>query len=295
MNIKEQGFLLLTCHLGNPERKPLTVAQFRELTRRARAMEKPEENREMTAKDLMSIGYGETEANRILHLLSQKEELMWYLERGRKDRCFPITRLSEIYPSPVRRCLGLDAPGSLWAKGDLSLLEMPKIALVGSRKLREENRSFAYELGKQAALQGYTLVSGDAAGADRTAQRACLEYGGSVICVVADKLEKHKASSRVLHLSEEGFELPFTAKRALSRNRIIHTLGVRTFVAQCALGKGGTWDGTCRNLTGNWTAVFCYRDGSDASRELEGRGAKLVDIGDLADITKLQPDIISFL
>ena len=31
MNGKERGFLLLTSHLGDPERKPLTVAQFRQL------------------------------------------------------------------------------------------------------------------------------------------------------------------------------------------------------------------------------------------------------------------------
>lgn len=295
MTAGEQGFLLLTCHLGDPERKPLTVAQFRDLTRRARAMERPGENREMTVRDLMGIGCSEDGANRILHLLSQREQLDWYLEKAREGGCFPITRLDERYPPAVHRCLGLDAPGVLWAKGDASLLDTPKIALVGSRKLREENLDFAREVGKQAALQGYTLVSGGANGADRAAQNSCLEHSGSVICVVADKLEKHKKTGRVLYLSEEGFDLGFTAQRALSRNRIIHTMGVRTFVAQCTLGKGGTWDGTCRNLKNNWTPVFCFRDGSEASLELQSRGAKLVDILDLADISKLQPDMVSFL
>lgn len=295
MRPEEQGFLLLTGHLGDPDRKPLTAAQFRDLTRRARLMEKPAENREMTARDLVSIGCSEEAANRILYLLSQGEQLNWYLEKGKSSGCFPITRLSEMYPAPVRRCLGLDAPGALWAKGDVSLLDTPKIALVGSRILREENLTFAREVGRQAAIQGYTLVSGGANGADRAAQDSCLEQGGNVICVVADKLEKHKEAERVLYLSEEGFELSFSAQRALSRNRIIHTLGVRTFVAQCALGKGGTWDGTCRNLKGNWTPVFCFRDGSKASLELKDRGAKLVELSDLADISKLQPDMVSFL
>lgn len=295
MTAGEQGFLLLTCHLGNPERKPLTVAQFRELTRRARAMDRPKENREMTARDLMVLGYSQEDANHILFLLDEQEELSWYLEKAKKSGCVPVTRLNEMYPPAVRRCLQLDAPGVLWAKGDLSLLDMPKIALVGSRNLKEENRAFAYEAGKQAALQGYTLVSGGAAGADSTAQDSCLEHGGSVICVVADRLEKYRERKNVLYLSEEGFELPFSAARALSRNRVIHSLAVRTFVAQCTLGKGGTWDGTCRNLKGNWSPVFCFRDGSNASRELESRGAKLIGISDLTDIPKLQPDMVSFL
>ena len=295
MTAKEQGFLLLTCHLGNPERKPLTVAQFRELAHRARAMKKPEEEREMTARDLINIGYSKDTANHILHLLSQTEELSWYLGKAEKSGCVPITRLNDLYPAPVRRCLGLDAPGALWAKGNIALLDEPKIALVGSRDLRKENLAFAYELGKQAALQGYTLVSGGANGADITAQDSCLEHGGSVVCVVADKLEKYHEHDRVLYLSENGFELPFSAARALSRNRIIHSLAVRTFVAQCTMGKGGTWDGTCRNLKGNWSPVFCFRDESAASAELENRGAKLIDITALSDISKLQPDMVSFL
>ena len=295
MTAGEQGFLLLTSHLGDPDRKPLTVAQFRDLTRRARTMEKPAEDREMTIRDLVLIGCSEEAAHRILHLLSQKDQLNWYLEMGRKNGCFPISRVSDLYPPAVRRCLGLDAPGVLWGKGDATLLDTPKIALVGSRRLQEKNLDFARELGKQAALQGYTLVSGGANGADITAQESCLEHGGSVICVVADKLQKHRETKRVLYLSEEGFELPFSPRRALSRNRIIHTLPVRTFVAQCALGKGGTWDGTCRNLKDNWTPVFCFRDGSKAALELESRGAKLLDTSDLSDISALQPDMISFL
>ena len=40
MNNKERGFLLLTGHLGNPERKPLTVAQFRNLANRVAQMDR---------------------------------------------------------------------------------------------------------------------------------------------------------------------------------------------------------------------------------------------------------------
>ena len=56
MTAGEEGFLLLTGYLGDPERKPLTVAQFRDLTARARAMSRPEADRDMTAEDLLAIG-----------------------------------------------------------------------------------------------------------------------------------------------------------------------------------------------------------------------------------------------
>jgi DNA processing protein len=184
--------------------------------------------------------------------------------------------------------MGLDAPGCLWAKGDLSLLQMPMVSLVGSRELYEKNRRFAEEAGRQAALQGYVLVSGNAKGADREAQEACLEAGGRVISVVADELETKPRTSRVLWLSEDGYDLPFTTLRALSRNHVIHSLGSLTLVAQCTMGKGGTWDGTVKNLHNGYSPVCCFDDGSDVVTELVQRGAMPITMEQLGDFAVLQ-------
>ena len=286
MTPREQGFLLLTSLLGDPARKPLTVAQFRTLTKRVQGMAAPEEKRMLRPEDLMALGYSEGDAGHILHLLSDKELLEYYLHAGRKCGCIPLTRVSEGYPGAVRLALGLDSPGCLWAKGEIQLLQNKKIALVGSRDLNTENRDFAREVGRQAALQGYTLVSGNARGADMTAQLSCLEAGGSVISVVADRLDSHREEARVLYLSEEGFDTAFSPIRALSRNRVIHALGKKTFVAQSRL-HGGTWDGTVRNLQQRYSSVFCFRDGSPAMAELEQMGARLIGREDLADFETL--------
>ncbi len=295
MNSREQGFLLLTGYLGNPDRRPLTTAQFRELALRARVMEKPVPGVDMVTEDLLKMGYSRESADRILLLLSQTEQLEWYLTEGKYAQCVPVTRISKNYPNVVHRRLLLDAPGVLWAKGDLSLLDTPMIALVGSRELNKENRIFAQEVGIQAARQGFTLVSGNAKGADRTAQDACLEQGGKAISVVADRLDQHKLQENILYLSEDGFDLPFSAQRALSRNRVIHCLGSSTFVAQCHLGRGGTWDGTTKNLRYGWSPVYCYGDGSPGILELSQMGAKVISCSDLQDIAVLKPDAQSFM
>lgn len=294
MTARDYGFLLLTSHLGDPERKVLTVAQFRELTRRAQQMEKPLYDRELTQADLMAIGCNAAFAARIIRLLEQTELLEWYLAKGKKENCTPITRLSDQYPGKLRTCLGPNAPATLWAKGNTALLENPKVALVGSRDLFPDNRAFAAEVGKQAALQGYTLVSGNARGADKTAQEACLANGGSVISVVADALQTHaRKSDSVLYLSEEGFDLPFSAARALSRNRVIHALGVKTFVAQSTCRRGGTWDGTVKNLQHNWSPVFCFDDHSQATTLLCQQGARGICLAQLQNIRELEPKFIS--
>lgn len=295
MNAREAGFLLLSSTLGNPERKPLTTAQLRTLAQRMALMEMPQADRELTSGDLMAIGYGEEMANRILSLLADTQLLRHYLMRAKQAECVPLTRVSQGYPVTLRRRLGLDSPGVLWAKGDLSILEKPRIALVGSRDIAAPNKKFATQVGIEATRQGYVLVSGNARGADRVAQEACLAAGGQVISVVADELAKQKYCTNVLYLSEEGFDQPFSSIRALSRNRVIHALGERTFVAQCTLGMGGTWSGTVHNLKAGWSPVFCFRDGSEASVQLEQMGAILVESQDLQNLSCLNETNLNFL
>ena len=287
MNPRERGFLLLASHLGNPERKVLTMAQLRNLAGRIQGREPPEAERHLTAADLEALGYGPEMSGRILGLLAEGELLERYLFRGRRMDCVPVTRVSEHYPAIVRHRLGLDSPGCLWVKGDPALLEAPGIALVGSRELQPENLAFAREVGRQAAVQGLVLVSGNARGADRAAQDACLEAGGNVVSIVADQLERCPLHSRIAYISEDGFDLGFSAQRALSRNRVIHALGRMVFVAQARLGRGGTWDGATRNLRLGLSSVACFRDGSKAMAELEQMGAFLVGTEDLRDLSTL--------
>lgn len=287
MNPRERGFLLLTSHLGDPQRRPLTAAQLRLLSQRMGAMEQPAENRDLVPEDLIRLGYGRDMAAHIVNLLEQEDVLDHYLRRAQKLGCVPITRVSGEYPLLLRRRLGQDSPGCLWAKGDISLLHSPAISLVGSRDLREPNRRFAEAVGIHAAKQGLTLVSGNARGADKTAQNACLKAGGRVISIVADSLASHPLRENVLYLSEEDFDAEFSAQRAISRNRCIHALGRMVFVAQAALEKGGTWDGTVKNLRRGFSSVACFRDGSKASVQLEQLGAYLIGPEDLEDMGTL--------
>ena len=207
----------------------------------------------------------------------QKAMLEQYLAKAAHCGCYAIARNSRQYPDRLRQVLGEDAPASLWLKGDSALLDTPMISVVGSRDLMEENQRFAQRIGLLAARQGYTLVSGNARGADSVAQEACLAAGGRVISVVADKLLKQKAQENVLYISEHGFDCDFTAARALSRNHVIHALGSKVFVAQCSLRKGGTWNGTYTNLKKHRSPVICFADGSAATQELCTLGATTAD------------------
>ena len=289
----ERGFLLLTSKLGNPERKVLSAPQLRVLGQRMQNMQQPDEDRELTAEDLISFGYGEEMVRRILALLDEEKVLDYYLRRGKYEGCVPVPRINRLYPERLLERLGPEAPGCLWMKGNPDILRMKAIALVGSRELNDSNREFAEEVGRQAALQGYALISGNARGADKAAQNACLKAGGCVIAVVADELSKQPQHERILYISEDSFDEGFSAQRALSRNRCIHALAEKTFIAQCSYQKGGTWDGSVKNLRFGWSPLYCYADGSPAVEVLRQMGANTVDMKALQDFVSLQPDMIS--
>lgn len=274
MTATQEGVLLLCCHLGDPNEKPLSMAQFRELGLRVRASQPHgDQLSDVTRRDLMRLGYDEAQAARILRLLDRRSRLVDYLGRAELNGIFPVTRVSPGYPARVRQLQQLSCTPVLFAKGDLSLLSMPSVAVIGSRQLQSANHTFARQAGCLAACEQLVLVSGNAPGADQAAQQSCLDAGGSCTVFVADRLLDHPAQDHILYISEHSYDLPFSPARALHRNRLIHIQGDRTIAVQCTYGKGGTWEGCLDNLKHHWSDLYVFDDGSKGCQALIDRGA----------------------
>lgn len=287
MRAPELGFLMLSSRLGQSGRDILTVSQLRRLAQAMKYAEAEDADRPLREDDLMKAGFDMVFSQRIVQLLDAQDLLTAYLCEADRYDCVPLTWAGANYPTILRKRLQEDAPACLWARGDASILEMPMLSLVGSRDLRQPNARFAELLGRQAALQGFALVSGNARGADRTAQDAALRCGGSVVSVIADDLRKVPVQAHTLYVSEDDFDARFTAARALSRNRVIHSLPRAVFVAQCSLHSGGTWSGTTRNLKKGYSQVFVFDDGSQSFCELCDLGARPCTMADLLDLPSL--------
>ena len=272
MNAAEWGLLLLRCRLS-PEDCPLTQAQMRSLQERVRAHGRPLlPVMEVDAGYLRSIGCTERETQQVLARFAQEDALRTRLRQWRTMGITVCTAKSVGYPGQLLRRLGGDAPPVLFLRGDPTLLRTPCISVVGARELLPENTAFAAEVGRLAAGNGLTLVSGNARGADRAAQDACLKAGGAVIAFVADRLLDHPLHKRVLYVTEEVPEADFTVGRALARNRLIHAQGACVFAAQCASGSGGTWRGTTDNLARGYSPVYIFADGSEGAAAIKARG-----------------------
>ena len=290
----ERGFLLLASALGDETAAPLTTPQLRDLSRRAQAANSGADPlRELTTSDLAALGYEAAAADRILRLLDREERLDRYLAKAERLDIHAAVRISPDYPARLSLQLGMDAPPVLFYRGDKRLLQRRCISVVGSRKLFPENRVFAETAGRLIAEEGFTLCSGGAHGADSAAQTAAMTRSGSAVIFLPGKLTDEAPRKNVVFVTEDSFDLPFTAQRALHRNRLIHAMGEKTLVAQVRLGMGGTWSGAADNLRHGYSPVFVFDDGSEGAAGLMERGA--AGIAELCSLSQLDDPQTSFL
>jgi DNA processing protein len=84
-----------------------------------------------------------------------------------------------------------DAAGvELFFSGDLSLIDRPCVAIVGSRSVSDAGRARASRLARELVQSGLVVVSGLALGIDTAAHTAAIAAGGSTIAVVGTPLDR---------------------------------------------------------------------------------------------------------
>jgi len=137
----------------------------------------------------------------------------------------------------------------LYALGDLTLLERPVVAIVGSREPTAYGIKVAYEAAREAARAGLVVVSGMARGLDARAHHGALDAGGKTIAVLGCGfgVAYPKENVPLLRLvAEHGLllsELPPGERPTRwsfpARNRIIVALAKCLLVVE-GLAKGGT-------------------------------------------------------
>lgn len=143
-----------------------------------------------------------------------------------------------------------DPPVVLWAQGDLSALEGPGLAMVGTRRPTSEGSGHAQAFARELANRGWCIVSGMALGVDGVAQRAALAAGGRSIAVLGCGVDViYPARHRDLH--EQLGSLPgglllsehppgAVARPAFfpRRNRIVTGLSLGTLVVEATEKSG---------------------------------------------------------
>ncbi|MBX7246604.1 MAG: DNA-protecting protein DprA [Candidatus Sumerlaeaceae bacterium] len=109
-----------------------------------------------------------------------------------------VTLLEECYPPQIRATLGPASPPLLYFRGDLSLLKLPSVAIIGTRRPSAVGRAAARSWAGQLAECGIVVVSGNAPGIDATAHETALSSGGATIVFPPASPDLFQASFRIL-------------------------------------------------------------------------------------------------
>lgn len=149
------------------------------------------------------------------------------------------------YPALLRQTAGY--PLMLYASGDISLLQQPQIAIVGSRHCTPGGARNARDFAAELAAAGLVVTSGLALGVDCEAHEGALSRGKTIAVAATgldlvyprrNRLLAERIRQRGLLVSE--FPLGTAPRAALfpQRNRIISGLSVATLVVEAAQRSG---------------------------------------------------------
>lgn len=151
------------------------------------------------------------------------------------------------YPSLLKEMLG--APRQLYVRGNVDVLGLPMMAVVGSRRMSRKGGENTKLVVEGLVGQGYVIVSGLAKGVDTIAHQTALECGGKTIAVLAHGLDMVYPKENET-LAEEIVrsggalisELPVAVlpdpKYFLERNRIIVGMSRGLVVVEAQLRSG---------------------------------------------------------
>lgn len=283
-----EAVLLLTTSLnkrGGDIFKPLTPAEWGEFA--AWLKDQKLVPGDLLQCDLMSSlkswEHQKVTSARVQGLLNRGAALGFALEKWARAGLWVVTRADTHYPSQLKQRLGRNAPAVIFGCGDVNLLNLSSIAIVGSRHADESDLFFAKGIGRHAAECGEQVVSGGAAGVDRAAMFGALDAEGTAVGVLAENLLRATTSNHYRHHLLSGSlalvstfdpEARFTVANAMARNKYIYCFAHDAIVVSSEPDQGGTWGGAIENLNKAWVPLAVKRTESAKSGN-----AKLVELG----------------
>ncbi|MFT5721247.1 MAG: DNA processing protein [Motiliproteus sp.] len=193
------------------------------------------------------------------------------------------------YPAALRQIA--DPPALLYLIGDAEVLNVPQIALVGSRNASAQGLENAYAYGRYLSEKGLVPTSGLALGIDAAAHAGGLDGLGLTVAVLGTGVDRvypfrHQAlAHRIVAkggvlVSELALGTPPLAQNFPRRNRIISALSLGVVVVEAAYRSGSLI--TARQALEQGREVFAlpgsiHNPLSKGCHSLIRQGALLVD------------------
>lgn len=158
-----------------------------------------------------------------------------------------LTLLDENYPRLLREISA--KPAVLFVRGDASILQLPQLAMVGSRSPSPHGLEIAHAFASELSASGLVITSGLALGIDTASHNGALDAKGKTVAVLGTgidtiypqrnlKLAEKIISNGGALVSEFGLGISAEARNFPRRNRIISGLSVGTLVVEAAQQSG---------------------------------------------------------
>ena len=291
-SLNTRAILLLTAPLSigrgrQSSPKPLAPGEYNRLARRLRELRRqPADLLGDDARELLEECRLDLDPERLGHLLDRGFLLSQAMERWRTRALWVTSRADADYPRRLKERLGGQAPPVLYGCGNRGNLGSGGLAVVGSRNVDDDLIAYTEGIGQLAAEARRTLVSGGARGIDQAAMRGALDAGGTVACVLADRLERaatHRAhrdalmDDRLVLICPYDPAAGFLVGHAMQRNKLIYALADATLVVSAEFEKGGTWTGAVEQLDRHRFVSVYVRATGETGKGLDGlleHGAK---------------------
>ena len=172
-------------------------------------------------------------------------------------------------------------PKKLFYKGNLELLNLPLVSIVGSRRASRYTKECVYALAKTLSSAGVCVVSGGALGTDIEAHRGAFPNTIGIFGNGLDKIYPQINSKTIKKIYDESLALseyepgtPSLPYRFLERNRIVVALSQALVVAQADTRSGSMQSARMAKELGVPIFTLPQRLGeSDGTNELVTSGA----------------------
>ncbi|GAB6054692.1 hypothetical protein JCM15415_21970 [Methanobacterium movens] len=165
-----------------------------------------------------------------------------------KNTIVEISRNSPNFPYLLNNIK--DSPDQLYAIGNTQLLNMPSVAIVGTRKPTKDAAKAAENIARLYGKNGFIIVSGLALGVDSIAMKSALKVEAPVIGVLPSSVDNIVPKKNIyiankilekngLLISERNNGSNVQNYHYIKRNRIISGISMAVIVVETAT-KGGT-------------------------------------------------------
>jgi predicted Rossmann fold nucleotide-binding protein DprA/Smf involved in DNA uptake len=202
-----------------------------------------------------------------------------------KNQGYGIMFRSQM-PSRLKKLTQKFLPSFFYFAGDPTILLHTTLGVVGARDATSEELSVTSDLVKEAVSQGVVIISGGAKGVDTKAVDTALQVGGKAIIFPSEGLQKwvkknpirqYIKNGRLLLMSTQKLDAPFTGSYAMQRNKFIHAPADAMLVASSKISgtkSSGTWEGVLENLKMKWSPIYAIGNSEGVEKLVADGNAK---------------------